>query len=81
MEREELRKSLIKSLKKIAPDIDEEKIEDTLSLQDQLDLDSVDMLNFIVQVQNDLHRVIENKDYRRFFSLEGALAYLLTKNI
>lgn len=76
MNRETLRNKLLKALAMIAPEAAGESIQDKTSLQDQLDLDSVDMLNYVIQVQKDFHIEIPNPDYRKFMTLDEAIAYL-----
>ena len=44
MQREEIRNRLIGLFSQVAPEIEEIDVEDDVNLQDQLDLDSVDML-------------------------------------
>ena len=76
MEHDDIRRKLLNALATVAPEAKGEVIHDQENLQDQLDLDSVDILNYIIQVQKDFQREIANQDYRKFLTLKDAIAYL-----
>jgi acyl carrier protein len=46
------------------------------NLQEQLDIDSMDMLKFVTALQTSLGLEIPGRDYDRFATLAGCLAYL-----
>ena len=77
MQREEIRNRLIGLFSQVAPEIEEIDVEDDVNLQDQLDLDSVDMMNYIVKVQEDFSKEIPNSAYNNFMTINGAIAYLM----
>jgi acyl carrier protein len=76
MDRETMRTRLLHALSVIAPESSGSPLNDKASLQDQLDLDSVDMLNYVIQVQKDFHMEIPNNEYRKFLTIEDAITYL-----
>lgn len=76
MDRETVRTQLLRALAVIAPESKGTSLNDKASLQDQLDLDSVDILNYVIQVQKDFHCEIPNSEYRKFLTLEDAITYL-----
>jgi acyl carrier protein len=49
------------------------------SLREQLDLDSMDFLNFVIGVHKRLGGEIPEADYPKLASLDGAMAYLRAK--
>lgn len=81
MDRAVIEEKLLEALASIAPEVRGERIDAHANLQDQLDLDSVDILNYIIRVQNDFHIEVSNKDYHSFLTIEGATAYLANKNL
>ncbi len=76
MSRENLRKKLLQALAAVAPEAVDENIDDQVSLQDQLDLDSVDMLNYVVRIQKEFNIEIPNADYRKFLTLDAGIQQL-----
>lgn len=64
------------SLFSVAPDLEGEVIDPDVPFRDQFDFDSMDFLNFII----DLHRrtgiAVAEPDYFQLASLAGAVRYL-----
>lgn len=79
MTTEEITRTILDALARIAPEIDPASIEPGVSLRDQLDLDSMDFLNFAVAVHDRLGIEIPEVDYPRLSTLDGAVAYLASK--
>ncbi len=75
----EVRTIVIDELTRIAPEIDPRSIEPASSFRDQLDLDSMDFLNFVLAVHRRLGVEIPEADYPRMLTLDGAVAYLLAR--
>ena len=73
---EELRTTILSVLGEIAPEADPASLAPGESLREQLDLDSMDFLNFVIGVHRRLGVEIPESDYSRLASLEGAVAYL-----
>jgi acyl carrier protein len=73
---EEIRATVLGVLGEIAPDADLSNIDPGESLRDQLDLDSMDFLNFAIGLHRRLDVEIPEADYPRLASLDGAVAYL-----
>ena len=78
---EEIRATLLAVLRGIAPEADPKTLDPGESLRDQLDLDSMDFLNFVIGVHERLGVEIPEADYPRLASLDGAVAYLRGKGI
>jgi acyl carrier protein len=53
-----------------------ENLDPEENLQEQLDIDSMDMLKFVTALQTALGLEIPGRDYERFTTLAGCLAYL-----
>lgn len=77
---DELRRIIIGALTRIAPELDPDSIDSGGNLRDQLDLDSMDFLNFVVALHDRLGIDIPESDYARLASLESAVAYLASKS-
>jgi acyl carrier protein len=76
---QEIRKVVVESLKRVAPEIDPASIEDGSNFRDEFDLDSMDFLNFVLALHARLGVDIPEADYPRLYTLAGAVAYLASK--
>lgn len=73
---DELKQVVIDALKRIAPESDPSKVSGALDLREQLDLDSMDFLNFVVELHERLHVDIPESEYGRLYTLDGCLREL-----
>lgn len=78
---QEIRATVLSVLGDIAPEADAAALDPGESLREQLDLDSMDFLNFVVGVHKRLGVEIPEADYPRLASLAGAVSYLEAKGI
>ncbi len=76
MSPEEIRIAVVAALCGIAPETDPAAIDPDQPLREQLDLDSMDFLNFVIRVHQRLGVEIPEADYPRLATLAGAVAYL-----
>ena len=72
----EIRSVVLRVLGEIAPEADLEHLRPAVSFRDQLDIDSVDFLNFVVALNRELHVAIPEKDYPKLLTLDGCIDYL-----
>jgi acyl carrier protein len=72
----ELRQRVITTLQDIAPEVDAARLRDDLPLRRQVDLDSMDWLNFLLGLNKALGVEIPEKDYARLTTLSAVLDYL-----
>jgi len=79
MNRSELRAAVLEELKRIAPEIEESELEPAKALRDQVDLDSMDWLNFLVALHERLKVEIPESDYARLGTLDQTVEYLAKK--
>ena len=79
MNRAGLRTVFFEELKRIAPELEEGDLKADRRLREQVDLDSMDWLNFLVALHERLGVDIPEADYRRLATLEQALDYLAAK--
>lgn len=64
------------ALEEVAPDADVENIDAARNLRDQVELDSVDFLNFVMALERRLDMRIPEVDYPKLSSLDGCRRYL-----
>lgn len=79
METDELRATVLATLKSIAPEMEEADVEPDRPLRGQVDLDSMDWLNFLIALHGKLDVEIPEADYGKLQSLDGIVAYLTAK--
>jgi hypothetical protein len=77
--REELRALTLDALGGIAPEADLGALSGSVALRDQLDLDSMDFLNFLVAVHRRTGIEIPEADYSKLATLDQLVAYLAGK--
>ena len=76
MKEEELREGVLSSLSGIAPEIDVSEIEPDVDLREQFDIDSMDLLNFIIALHEMTGVDIPESDYTKLATLDGCVGYL-----
>ena len=79
MTRDEIREIILRVLGGIAPEADFNAIDPGVSLRDQLDIDSVDFLNFIIGLHKELGMDIPEVDLPKLATLDGCVSYLLSR--
>jgi len=77
MNEQELRDAVLQALIEVAPEIDAASIDPGAVLTEQLDIDSMDFLNVVVAVHESTGIAIPERDYPKFSTLDGAVAYLV----
>ncbi len=70
------RSQVLRLLGEIAPEADTTSLRPDVSFRDQLDLDSMDFLNFVVALHKEFHIEIPESDYPKYMTLNGCLAQL-----
>ena len=76
MNANEVRAAVLAELKRIAPEVEEAELAPARPLRDQVDLDSMDWLNFIVALHERFRVEIPEPDYARLGTLDQVVAYL-----
>ena len=79
MTKDEIREVVLRVLDRIAPEADLNAVDPGVSLRDQLDIDSVDFLNFIIGVHGELGVDIPDVDLPKLATLDGCVSYLLSR--
>ena len=76
MNNEEIKTTVLRMLGEIAPEANLAGIKPDVDFREQLDLDSMDLLNFVIAVDQELGVDIPESDYARVGSLDAFVAYL-----
>jgi len=79
MDDETLRKTIFETLRRIAPEVVPGELESGTPLRDQVDLDSMDWLNFLLGLHARLKVDIPEADYMKLVTLDDLFAYLKAK--
>jgi acyl carrier protein len=76
MTKDELRGTVLRVLGEIAPEADLSQLKPDLRIRDQLDIDSMDALNFIIGLHKELKVEVPEADYPKLVSLNSCVEYL-----
>ena len=76
MTKEEIRSTVLRILGEIAPEADLNQLKPDVSFRDQLDIDSMDFLNFVIALDEELHVSIPESEYAKLSSVNSSVALL-----
>lgn len=76
MTKDEIRAAVFRVLGQIAPEANLSQLKPNLRLRDQLDIDSMDLLNFVIGLHKEFGLDIPEADYPRLATLDGCVDYL-----
>jgi len=79
MNETEIRTIALTTLKSIAPEVEADELRGDRPLRSQVDLDSMDWLNFLLGLHEKLKVDIPEADYARLITLDDVVAYLQKK--
>ena len=79
MTRDEIRNAVLDVLGAIAPEGDFARLKPDRPLRDQLDIDSYDFLNVMIQLHDRLGVDIPEADYPKLATLDTAIDYLCAR--
>lgn len=77
MTRQEARYLIFEALGDIAPEVDPDDVDDSLDLTEQLDIDSMDYLTWMILISEKTGLDIPQQDVSRFLTIDGAVSYLV----
>ena len=75
-----IRDEVLAVLTAIAPEVEPDEIRDDALLRDQVDLDSMDWLNFLVGLHKRFSVGIPEADYRKLRTLNDVIGYLADRS-
>lgn len=76
---DELKQTVLRLLGEIAPEADLAAVNPEVSFRDQLDIDSIDFLNFVVALHKQFQIEVPESDYPELVTIEGCVRYLQHK--
>jgi acyl carrier protein len=76
MTNDEIRSTALRLLCNIAPEADPAELKPDVSFRDQLDIDSMDLQNFVISLYKHFGVDIPERDYPKLMTLDGCVAYL-----
>jgi acyl carrier protein len=79
MDQASIKAQVLEELKRVAPELEESELRLDRPLREQIDLDSMDWLNFIVALHERFKVEIPEADYRKLGTLQETVAYLAGK--
>ncbi len=72
-----IRNTILRLLGDITPEADLQSIKPDVSLRDQLDIDSMDFLNFVIALHKEFQVEIPEHEYPRLATLNGCVNYVV----
>ncbi|MHB1359511.1 MAG: acyl carrier protein [Rhodocyclaceae bacterium] len=72
----DIRAVVLATLQSIAPEVETDALSGDRPLRNQVDLDSMDWLNFLLGLNKQLKVEIPEVDYRKLVTLDDVVAYL-----
>jgi acyl carrier protein len=79
MTQNEVQELVLSIIRDIAPDEDLSNVKPEVRLRDQLDLDSMDFLDIIMELRKRHQIEVPEEDYMKLSTLNGCVEYLLPK--
>jgi acyl carrier protein len=73
---DEIRNRVIKTLAGIVPELEPRNLKSSVSLREQIDVDSMDFLNFLMALQQEFGVDIPESDAGKFSTLDACVMYL-----
>jgi acyl carrier protein len=83
MKAEEIRAMILEVIHEIVPDEDLSNLKPDVRIRDQIEMDSMDFLDIIMELRKRYSITVPEDDYIELSTLDGSVAYLepLMKNI
>jgi len=72
----EIEAAVLHALARVAPELDTSTVQRDVRLRDQIDLDSIDFLNLMVELHSSLGVDVPEADYSKLATLKDCVAYL-----
>ena len=74
-----IREKVLSALTEIAPEVDPVSLNPDLPIRDQVDFDSVDLLNFVVALEEMFEVTVPERDYPQIATIGGMVEYLASR--
>jgi|TARA_B100000315_G_C14140076_1_gene390950 acyl carrier protein len=79
MSKEEIREIIYNIIKEIAPDEDLGNLDDSKEIRDQIELDSMDFLDIVLELRKRYKVDVPEEDYPKLATIDGCVEYLEPK--
>jgi acyl carrier protein len=76
MTRDEIRAQVLAALAAVVPELDPDELRPDRPLRDELDIDSMDFLNFTIGLHKSFGIEIPAQDYRKLETLDACVEYV-----
>lgn len=73
---DEIRIAVLRAIHRVAPEADPAAIEPDVPLRDQLDIDSMDFLKFVIGLHDSFGVDVPEKDYPKLVTVNSCVDYL-----
>lgn len=73
---DQIKALVLREIKKVAPEAELDGLDPAADLRDQIDLDSMDVLNVMIAIHESTGVEIPEADYPQLATLDAAVAYL-----
>ncbi len=75
----DIRQVVLDILERIAPDEDLTNLDDSVAFREQMELDSMDFLDIVMELRKQYRVQIPEEDYPHLVSMESTVEYLTPK--
>jgi acyl carrier protein len=79
MSKEDIADLVRGALISVAPEVEDQSLDPAADFRDQMDLDSMDFLNFVIALHEASGIDVPEKDYPQLASLNGCIEYLAAR--
>ena len=76
MNRDEIRQVVLNILERIAPDEDLSSLQDDVPFREQMELDSMDFLDIVMELRKRYRIQIPEEDYGNLVTMDSTVSYL-----
>ncbi len=76
MTRQEVQVAVLECLGSVVPELDPKALDGSVPFREQLDMDSIDVLNFVIALDERLGVAVPESDYLKIATLEACVDYL-----
>ncbi len=80
MTNDEIRSAVLGALRRVAPEADPTTLRGDKPLRDQVDIDSMDFLNFLLEIHAALGVEVPESAYTQVATLDGCVAYVAARS-
>ncbi len=76
---EDIRQVIIDILARIAPDEDLSDLQDDVAFREQMELDSMDFLDIVMELRKQYRVQIPEEEYEQLISMSSTVSYLMPR--